>query len=102
MYPRSAWGSSQTWVHFEFNRGQANCDAIGGTRAHLLPDGLVNPRPEWTLCGHVVIDGRSYLLYDLRGGYLATTAGGHGLTDGPVDSLAEAVEAVARDVSGFS
>lgn len=70
--------------------------------AHPLPDGLENPRPEWTLCGHAVVDGRPYFLYDLRGSYLATTAGGHGLTDGPVGSLAEAMESIARDVACFS
>lgn len=70
--------------------------------AHPLPDGLKDPRPEWTLWGHVVVEGRSYFLYDLRGGYLATTGEGHGLTNGPVDSLAEAIESVARDVACLS
>jgi hypothetical protein len=65
--------------------------------AHTLPPHLTDPRPEFTLRGHVEIDDTPFFLYDLRGNYLVTGASGHPLTEWPCDSLEEAIAAIAKE-----
>ena len=65
--------------------------------AHTLPPHLTDPRPEFTLRGHVEIDDTPFFLYDLRGNYLVTDASGCPLTECPCDSLEEAIAAIAKE-----
>lgn len=60
-----------------------------------LPSGLTDPRPELSLCGHVVVEDQAFFFYDLRGSYLVTDGNGGNLTTFPSDSLADAFDLLA-------
>lgn len=60
-----------------------------------LPSGLTDPRPELSLCGHLVVEDQAFFFYDLRGSYLVTDERGGNLTSFPSDSLPDAFGALA-------
>lgn len=60
-----------------------------------LPSRLTDPRPELSLCGHVVVEDQAFFFYDLRGSYLVTDGNGGNLTTFPSNSLADAFDLLA-------